>query len=113
MHLQNQEDGEGSDDRQGEVNKDFDALANPESLNYLNLYSFLVSKGITTIVVNPLIIANFNKLSLRRTKTDKKDALTIARYLFLNRDVVSTLPTFQATTGLRVRDLVRERGSLF
>ena len=43
---------------------------------HLNLYSFLTSKGILTIVVNPLIIANFNKLSLRRTKTDKKDAVT-------------------------------------
>lgn len=77
---------------------------------HLNLYSFLVSKGIMTLVVNPLIIANFNKLSLRRTKTDKKDAVTIARYLFLNREGISRLASSQVTTDLR--DLARERESL-
>lgn len=77
---------------------------------HLNLYSFLVSKNITTIVVNPLIIANFTKLSLRKTKTDKKDALTIARFLFLNRDSISQLPSTQLTTDLR--DLARERESI-
>jgi transposase len=77
---------------------------------HLNLYSFLVAKGITTIIVNPLIIANFNKLSLRRTKTDKKDAATIARYLFLNREVLGKLSSCQTTTDLR--DLARERESI-
>jgi transposase len=77
---------------------------------HLNLYSFLVAKGITTIVVNPLIIANFAKLSLRKTKTDKKDALTIARFLFLNRDAIEKLPSSQITTDLR--DLARERESI-
>jgi transposase len=77
---------------------------------HLNLYSFLLSKGIMTFVVNPLIIANFTKLSLRKTKTDKKDAATIARYLFLNRDSISKLPASQITTDLR--DLARERESL-
>jgi transposase len=68
---------------------------------HLNLFSFLVSQGITTIVVNPLIIANFAKLSLRKTKTDKKDAVTIARFLFLNRDSISQLPSSQQTTDLQ------------
>lgn len=77
---------------------------------HLNLYSFLVAKGITTIVVNPLIIANFAKLSLRKTKTDKKDALTIARFLFLNRESIEKLPSSQTTTDLR--DLARERESI-
>jgi len=77
---------------------------------HLNLYSFLMAKGIRTLVVNPLIIANFNKLSLRRTKTDKRDAVTIARYLFLNRDGLNTVPSSQITTDLR--DLARERESL-
>ena len=77
---------------------------------HLNLFSFLVSQGITTIVVNPLIIANFAKLSLRKTKTDKKDAVTIARFLFLNRDSISLLPSSQQTTDLR--DLARERESI-
>ncbi len=77
---------------------------------HLNLYSFLISRDITTIVLNPLIIANFTKLSLRKTKTDKKDAVTIARYLFLNRDNLDKLPCSQMTTDLR--DLARERESL-
>lgn len=68
---------------------------------HLNLYSFLMSKGIMTLVVNPLIIANFTKLSLRKTKTDKKDAVTIARYLFLNRDSLHKLPCAQLTTDLK------------
>ncbi len=77
---------------------------------HLNLYSFLRAKGITTIVVNPLVIANFAKLSLRKTKTDKKDAVTIARFLFLNRDSIQKLPSPQMTTDLR--DLARERESI-
>ena len=77
---------------------------------HLNLFSFLVSKGIATIVVNPLIIANFAKLSLRKTKTDKRDATTIARFLFLNRDSIGQLPSSQQTTDLR--DLARERESI-
>ena len=77
---------------------------------YLNLFSFLVSKGITTIVINPLVIANFAKLSLRKIKTDRKDAITIARFLFLNRDSISQLPSSQQTTDLR--DLARERESI-
>ena len=48
---------------------------------HINLFSFLSSQGIRTVVVNPLLISNFAKLSLRKTKTDKKDALTIARFL--------------------------------
>lgn len=39
---------------------------------HINLFSFLTSQGIRTMVVNPLLIANFAKLSLRKTKTDKK-----------------------------------------
>ena len=77
---------------------------------HLNLYSFLLSKGITTIIVNPLIIANFNRLSLRKTKTDRKDAFTIARYLYLNRDSICKLTSSQVTTDLR--DLARERESI-
>jgi len=38
---------------------------------HMNLFSFFTSQGIHTIVVNPLLIKNFSKLSLRKTKTDK------------------------------------------
>jgi transposase len=33
---------------------------------HMNLYAFLVSKGIKTVVINPLLISNFTKLSLRK-----------------------------------------------
>ena len=53
---------------------------------HMNLLSFLTSQEIHTIVVNPLLIKNFSKLSLRKTKTDKKDAHTIARFLFAHKE---------------------------
>jgi transposase len=39
---------------------------------HINFFSFLSSEGIACVVVNPLLIANFTRLSLRKTKTDKK-----------------------------------------
>ena len=56
---------------------------------HINLFSFLASQGIRTIVVNPLLIANFAKLSLGKTKTDKKDAMTIARFLMDHHEEAS------------------------
>ena len=56
---------------------------------HINLFSFLSSQGIRTVVVNPLLISNFAKLSLRKTKTDKKDALTIARFLLDHHEEIS------------------------
>ena len=77
---------------------------------HINLFSFLTSKGINAIVINPLLIANFAKLSLRKTKTDKKDALTIARFILANKDSVSQVAISQDLQDLR--DLARERESL-
>jgi transposase len=77
---------------------------------HMNLYAFLTSKGIKTVVINPLLIANFSKLSLRKTKTDKKDAMTIAQFLFVHRDSISQISLTNDTQDLR--DLARERESL-
>ncbi|RCW16172.1 IS110 family transposase, partial [Streptococcus gallolyticus] len=45
----------------------------------LNLLTFLHQKNYTIYTYNPLLIKEFTKsLSLRKTKTDKKDARTIA-----------------------------------
>lgn len=47
-----------------------------------NLLSFLVNRGITTYVINPLHTNLYRKsLTLRKTKTDKVDAMTIAMML--------------------------------
>ena len=74
---------------------------------HLNLFSFLSSKGIRTLVINPLVIANFSRLSLRKTKTDRKDAFTIARFILSHRDSVEPFTILQAHQDLK--DLARER----
>jgi len=62
------------------------------------------------VVVNPLLISNFAKLSLRKTKTDKKDASTIAKFLLVHQEEISQLSVSQDLQDLR--DLSRERESL-
>ncbi|MGB7572335.1 MAG: IS110 family transposase, partial [Thermodesulfobacteriota bacterium] len=76
---------------------------------HINLYSFLASQGIRALVVNPLLIANYAKRSLRKTKTDKKDAMTIARFLLDHHEEISQLSISQDLQDLR--DLSRERES--
>lgn len=77
---------------------------------HLNLFSFLCSEGIRCIIINPLLITNFARLSLRKTKTDKKDALTIAQFLLANEGSLQTQASSQEAQDLR--DLARERESL-
>jgi transposase len=77
---------------------------------HVNLYSFLISLGYCVIVMNPLLISNFVKLQLRKTKTDKKDAYVIAQFLLLNRDSLS--PSILSSEITDLRDLSRQRESL-
>ena len=77
---------------------------------HLNLYSFLISLGHPVLVINPLLISNFVKLQLRKTKTDKKDAWVIAQFLLLNRD--SLYRTVGTSEFSDIRDLSRQRESL-
>jgi transposase len=77
---------------------------------HINLFSFLSAKGIETVVINPLLIANFAKLSLRKTKTDKKDAGTIAHFILAHKDSVRQLVVSQDLQD--IRDMARERESL-
>jgi len=77
---------------------------------HINLYSFLSAKGIEIVVINPLLIANFAKLSLRKTKTDKKDASTIAQFILAHKDSVTQLAVSQDLQD--IRDMARERESL-
>jgi len=77
---------------------------------HINLFSFLSSEGVPCVVVNPLLVTNFARLSLRKTKTDKKDALTIAQFLLSNEKSLSTITFSQDTQDLK--DLARERESL-
>lgn len=74
---------------------------------HINLFSFLADKGINVVVINPLLISNFAKLSLRKTKTDKKDSLTIARFLLAHKDSIEQFSISQDTRDFR--DIARER----
>ncbi len=48
----------------------------------LNLELFLIDQGYSFMKINPLVIHQFLKArSLRRTKTDKADSLTVVSYL--------------------------------
>ena len=77
---------------------------------HINLFAFLCSEGMACRVINPLLISNFARLSLRKTKTDKKDALTIAQFLLAHRGELSRVPFSQGSQDLK--DLARERESL-
>jgi transposase len=77
---------------------------------HIPLFSFLTSEGYSVVVINPLLISNFMKLQLRKTKTDKKDAHVIAQYLSEQRDVYSQRVMDSDITDLR--DLSRQRESL-
>lgn len=77
---------------------------------HVNLFSYLTAKGMNTVIVNPLLVSNFTKLSLRKTKTDKKDALVIAQFLLIHKDSLSQLALSSEMSDLR--DISRQRESL-
>ena len=77
---------------------------------HTNLLCFLATEGIACFVINPLLIANFAKLSLRKTKTDKKDAMVIAQFLLMHKDALIKAEPSQGLQDLK--DLARERESL-
>lgn len=83
-----------------------------------NLLRFLLDKGLTTFVINPLHTNLYRKsLSLRKTKTDKVDAHTIAMMLMSDVDLKPYSNTLYHNEELksltRYRfDKVRERAKL-
>jgi transposase len=77
---------------------------------HVALFSYLTAKGYKVVIINPLLISNFVKLQLRKTKTDKKDALTIAQFLVLRKEALEK-QTFSADL-MELRDLARRRERL-
>jgi len=75
---------------------------------HINLSAFLSDKGYQTVIINPLLISNFMKLSLRKTKTDRKDAFAIACFLTMFHD---SLPQ-SCFLSTDFRELARERERL-
>lgn len=83
-----------------------------------NLLGFLLNKGLITFVINPLHTNLYRKsLSLRKTKTDKVDARTIASMLMSDVNLKSYTDTayhneeLKSLTRYRF-DKVRERAKL-
>lgn len=83
-----------------------------------NLPGFLLDKGLTTFVINPLHTNLYRKsLSLRKTKTDKVDAHTIATMLMSDMNLKSYYDTsyhneeLKSLTRYRF-DKVKERAQL-
>ena len=73
-----------------------------------NILGFLLDKGLATFVINPLHTNLFRKsTSLRRTKTDKVDARTIAA--MLASDVVLTSYTAKSYHNEELKSLTRYR----
>ena len=83
-----------------------------------NILGFLLNKGLPTFVINPLHTNLYRKsLTLRKTKTDRVDARTIATMLMSDVDLKSYTDTsyhneeLKSLTRYRF-DKVRERGKL-
>lgn len=83
-----------------------------------NLLGFLLDKGLTTFIINPLHTNLYRKsLSLRKTKTDKVDAHTIASMLMSDMNLKSYSDTsyhneeLKSLTRYRF-DKVQERSKL-
>lgn len=83
-----------------------------------NLLGFLLDKGLTTFVINPLHTNLYRKsLSLRKTKTDKIDSRTIATMMMSNMNLKSYSDTSyhneELKSLIRYRfDKVKERAKL-
>ena len=77
---------------------------------HINLFSYLSVRDYAVVIINPLLISNFMKLQLRKTKTDTKDAYVIALFLVKYRETLS-----QRVMDAEVadyRDLARQREAL-
>jgi transposase len=77
---------------------------------HIPLFSYLAAHSYRVVVVNPLLINGFSKRSLRKTKTDKKDAFVIAQFLMREQKALSPQTPDHLTTELK--DLARRREKL-
>jgi len=77
---------------------------------HMPLFSYLTTHGYQVVISNPLLIAQYANRSLRKTKTDKRDALTIAQFLMQEKESLS-VETCSPLIG-ELRDLARRREKL-
>lgn len=65
---------------------------------YLPIAQFLQNNGFFVSVINPLLLRNYGSKSIRKAKTDKKDALKLASYAL---DSWLDLPAFSLSSDTR------------
>lgn len=65
---------------------------------YLPIAQFLQKNGLFVSVINPLLVRNYGTTSIRKAKTDKKDALKLASYAL---DRWLDLPAFSPSSDIR------------
>ena len=76
---------------------------------FVSLYNYLLNTGFSISVINPLLVHNFHKsMSLRKTKTDKKDSFIIALFTLKNLEILSKHSKQTST----MKRLCRERDKL-
>ena len=76
---------------------------------HIPLFTYLAAQEYRVVVINPLLISGFSKRSLRKTKTDKKDAMTIAQFLMQEKSSFSAQAPDHLMTELRELARRRER----
>ncbi|MFD2284960.1 IS110 family transposase [Pedobacter petrophilus] len=69
---------------------------------YFQLARFFHEQGQSVSVVNPLVVRRFSQMQLSRTKTDKKDAVLIAKFTALTRPKEWVMPSKEI---LHIRNL--------
>lgn len=86
-------------------------LAGMESTGHywLNLYYALKEQGVKAVVINPISTAHISQGHIRKTKTDKIDARTIAEQIRVGHFKASIVPDENA---FRLRQLTRLRWKL-
>ena len=79
---------------------------------YLKCARFLDSLRVYVSVENPLKIKRFSEMSLRRTKTDKKDALLIARYAENTRPHCWRKPSEEQLKSQEIQSVIQQYTSI-
>ncbi len=78
-----------------------------------NLFNFLVNKGYNSRVVNPYMVYQFFRFTSNKpTKTDRKDAKTLASFLEFNKDMLAKENPFREEEKYQIRYLVREKENI-
>ncbi len=88
------------------LSKDSVIIAKESSGCYhINLFAFLSKRGYNCVILNPLLVSRFATLNLRKTKTDRIDARTIATMLSILHE---KLPK-NSFLSQEFKELARER----